>query len=69
MDLAETWLGVPKLLAPEDMASTSVSSFLGLFSKHNHNVGKGKSCTENVVIQKFGQNSLAKGAFGLLKFV
>lgn len=23
MDLAETWLGVPKLLAPEDMASTS----------------------------------------------
>ena len=24
MDLAETWLGVPKLLAPEDMASTSV---------------------------------------------
>ena len=25
MDLAETWLGVPKLLAPEDMASTSVS--------------------------------------------
>lgn len=29
MDLAETWLGVPKLLAPEDMASTSVSLILG----------------------------------------
>ena len=25
MDLADTWLGVSKLLAPEDMASTSVS--------------------------------------------